>query len=105
LRPWGDDKDLLAAVNHGDFLSNGLRNRDLQARLYAKPAESKAEQRRRSAAISRKLRMLRAHGVIHKVPPTHRYQVAPGARATLVAILTSARTSLQQINELQRKAA
>lgn len=105
LRPWGDDKDLLAAVNHGDFLINGLRNRDLQALLYAKPAESEAEQRRRSAAISRKLRMLRAHGVIHKVPHTHRYQVAPGARATLVAILTSARTSLQQINELQRKAA
>ena len=101
LRPWGDDKALLTAVNHGDFLINGFRNRDLQALLYDQPTESKSERRRRSAAISRKLRMLRAHGIIHKVPRTHRYQVAPEARVILVAILTSSRTSLRQINQLQ----
>src|SRR2546426_372561 len=76
-----------------------------KAVLYAAPADSPQEKRRRSAAVSRKLRMLRAHGIIHKVPHTHRYVVAPQARTTLVAILTSARTSLNQINELQRRAA
>ena len=30
LRPWGEDKALLTAINHGDFLINGFRNRDLQ---------------------------------------------------------------------------
>jgi hypothetical protein len=105
LRPWADDRDLLAAVNHGDFLLQGLRNRDLQKLLYATPAASPEEQRRRSAAVSRKLRMLRAHSILHKVPHTHRYQVAPEARTMLAAVLTAARTSLQQINELQRKAA
>jgi hypothetical protein len=105
LRPWAEDKDLLLAVNHGGFLINGFRNRDLQALLYSQPAETKIEQRRRSAAISRKLRMLRAHGVIRKVPCTHRYNVAEDARTILVAILTSARTSLNQINALQGKAA
>src|SRR5216684_7548621 len=30
LRPWGEDKALCEAVNHGDFLINGFRNRDLQ---------------------------------------------------------------------------
>jgi len=105
LRPWAEDKDLLAAINHGDFLINGFRNRDLQALLYGEPAEAKAEKRRRSAAISRKLRMLRAHGIIRKVAHTHRYHVAPDARKVLVAILTSSRTTLNQINELGRKAA
>ena len=105
LRPFAEDRALLETVNHGDFIINGFRNRDLQAVLYDAPADSPQEKRRRSAAVSRKLRMLRAHGIIHKVPHTHRYVVAPQARTTLVAILTSARTSLQQINELQRRAA
>lgn len=105
LRPFAEDRELLAAVNDGDFMIHGLRNRDLQRRLYPTPADSPREQRRRSAAISRKLRMLRAHGILHKIPHTHRYQVAPEARTILVAILTSARTTLHQINELQRRAA
>ncbi len=105
LRPWAEDRDLLAAVNHGAFLLNGFRNRDLQAMLYTQPAESLAERRRRGAALSRKLRMLRAHGLIQKVPRTHRYHVTPAARTIIVAILTAARTSLNQINQLNRQAA
>ena len=105
LRPWGEDYPILQAVNRGEWCINGLRNRDLQAILYPKPAASKQEQRRRSAAISRKIRLLRAHGILHKVPHTHRYQVAAEARPMLVAILTAAQTSLKQINQLKGKAA
>jgi hypothetical protein len=105
LRPWGEDKLLLAAINRGDFLVHGFRNRDLQTLLYSNPSTSAVEQRRRSAAISRKLRILRAHGIIQKVPHTHLYHVAQAARTILIAILTTARTSLHQINELSRRAA
>lgn len=104
LRPLGADRPLLEAINHGDFLLNGFRNRDLQALLYATPPTSKQEQRRRSAAISRRLRMLRAHGVIRKVPHTHRYHVNPNARTMLVALLTAARTTLNQVNQLRNAA-
>jgi len=104
LRPLGDDRPLLEAINHGDFFLNGFRNRDLQALLFQEPASSIQEQRRRSAAISRKLRMLRAHGLIRKVPRTHRYVVSPDATTTLVAILTAARTTLNQINQLRNAA-
>ncbi len=97
LRPWGDDKQLLAAVNHGDFLINGFRNRDLQTLLYTTGAESDVD-RRRSAAVSRKLRLLKAHKIIQKVHPgTHRYQVG---RTILVAVLTTAQTSVHQLNQL-----
>ena len=105
LEPFGKDWALLEALNHGDFLIHGIRNRDLQAIVYGEPAATPQEKRRRSAAISRKLRMLRAHGIIHKVTGTHRYNVAPEARAMLLAILTSARTSLKQINALREEAA
>jgi hypothetical protein len=105
LQPFGEDRPLLEAINHGDLLIHGIRNRDLQAILYGEPAATPREKRRRSAAISRKLRMLRAHGIIHKVSGTHRYNVAPEARTMLLAILTSARTSLKQINALQEEAA
>lgn len=104
LRPSSDDKDLLAAINHGEFVINGFRNRDLQALLYATEANSPEERRRRSASISRKLRMLRAHGLTQKVPRTHRYHVTETGRAILIAILTIARTSVNQLNQLAKAA-
>jgi hypothetical protein len=105
LHPWGEDHALLAAVNRGDFLITGFRNRDLRPLLYAQPATSDLEQRRRSAAISRRLRMLRAHHLIQKVPHTHRYQVTAQGRSVLIAVLTTARSSLHQLNQLTEKAA
>jgi hypothetical protein len=105
LAPFGEDRALLQAVNHGEFMINGVRNRDLQAILYPQPAKSPAERRRRSAAVGRKIRMLRAHGILHKVSLRHRYHVAPEARTIIIAILTSAETSLKQINEIRGKAA
>jgi hypothetical protein len=104
LRPWADDKQLFSAINHGDFLIHGFRNRDLQRLLYATDAESPVDRRRRSSAISRKLRLLRAHGLIQKVSRTHRYHVTEAGRAILVAVLTVARTSVNQLNRLPQAA-
>ena len=104
LHPWAEDKDLLATINHGDFVINGFRNRDLQKWLYGAEAHSPIERQRRSAAISRKLRMLRAHGLIQKVPRTHRYQVTDIGRVIVVAVLTTARTSLNELNQLAKAA-
>lgn len=104
LCPWGQDKELFTAINHGEFFINGFRNRDLQALLYATPAESPAERRRRSSAISRKLRMLRAHGLIQKVSHTHRYHVTATGCTILVAVLTTASTTVHQLNHLLKAA-
>jgi hypothetical protein len=103
-----EDHRLLEAVNHGEFMLRGLRNRDLQALIYP-PAPADAplslpDRRRRSAAISRKLRLLRAHGLIQKIPKTHRYQLTPHGRLAITAILTMDRTSIAVINQLQKAA-
>ena len=92
-----DDSALLEAVNRGEFTINGLRNRDLQALLYPGPALCKQEQRRRSASISRKLRLLRAHGLIQKLAHTHRYQVTEKGRLILTALLAARHATLKQL--------
>jgi hypothetical protein len=104
LRPWGEDKELFTAINRGDFLINGFRNRDLQKFLYDRESQSPVECRRRSAAVSRKLRMLRAHGIIRKVPRTHRYHVTDTARYILIAVLTTSKSSVNQLNQLAKAA-
>src|SRR5262249_21177945 len=75
-----DDAALLTAVLDPKFTVNGLRNRDLVALLYQRPAQTAADQKRRSARVTRQLRLLRAHGVLHKVPKTHRYVVSETGR-------------------------
>jgi hypothetical protein len=49
--------------------------------------------------------MLRAHSLIQKVPKTHRYQITGAGRTVLMAILTTAHTSLHELNQLNQKAA
>jgi hypothetical protein len=94
------DLALLRAVNRGEFAINGLRNRDLQALLYSAPAADNATARRRSAAVSRKLRLLRAHGILQKLPHTHRYQVTDHGRLVLNAVLSAERTTTQQLTRI-----
>lgn len=95
------DAQLLEAVSKGEFLLHGLRNRDLQAVFFPDPTDNKKEKRRRSAQISRKLRMLRAHGLISKLPNTHRYIVSNQGRRVITALLTVRQAD---INQLQKAA-
>src|SRR5262249_19035186 len=100
LQPLGQDYALLAAVNRGQVMIRGVRNRDLRAILYGEAAPTPEQQKRRSAAISRKIRLLRAHGILRKLSGTHRYHVTSEARTMIAAVLSAARTSLRQINQL-----
>lgn len=92
-----EDGQLLEAVNRGEFAINGFRNADLRGLLYTKPPSDEAEERRRSAAITRKLRLLRAHGLIHKIPKTHRYQLSPHGRNVINALLAARQASTAKL--------
>jgi hypothetical protein len=90
LNPLGqEDARLLEAVGGGEFLLTGFRNRDLQQRLYGDGRVSRAEQRRRSAAVTRKIRLLRAHGLIHKVSGSYRYKLSPAGQQAIAALLSA----------------
>ena len=101
LRPWADpDLALLRVVNRGEFSVNGFRNRDLQSLLFDHAPVSTKEKRRRSARVSRLLRMIRTHHLIQKVPHTHRYVLTPRGRDIISAILASQQITLHQLNKL-----
>lgn len=91
------DAALLEAVSQHEFLINGLRNRDLRRLQYGADSDDPTEQRRRSAAVTRQLRLLRAHGLIQKVPKTHRYMVSERGRQTLTALLAARNASAEQL--------
>lgn len=101
LRPWADpDLALLRAINRGEFSVNGFRNRDLQSLLFDQAAGSDQEKRRRSARLSRLLRMLRAHHLIQKVSRTHRYVLTYRGREIISAVVASHQITLEQLNKL-----
>ena len=82
LRPWSpEDSLLLQAVADGKFALNGFRNRDLRTSL-----SQFQRQDIKAQTITRRLRLLRAHSIIRKVPHTHRYVVTDTGRAILTAL-------------------
>jgi hypothetical protein len=100
LRPFADDSALVEAISRGEFAINGFRNRDLQAIFFPRAAKSQQDARRRSGWVSRKLRLLRAHGLITRVTGTHRYQLTSAGRKSITAILTALRSTVRQLTPL-----
>jgi hypothetical protein len=94
-----DDAALLEAAARGEFLVNGFRNRDLQHLLFDRPATEPAEKRRRSGQITRKLRMLRAHGLVHKVPHTHRYMLSDKGRRVSTALHAAREADIDTLSQ------
>jgi len=94
-----EDARLLETTNRGEFTINGFRNRDLRGLLFTNTPTDEAEQRRQSAATTRRLRLLRAHGLIHKVPKTHRYQVSPHGREIINALLAARQASIAKFTQ------
>jgi hypothetical protein len=84
-----EDAQLLEAVNRGEFVINGFRNRDLRALLYTAEPLTPKDAKRQSSAVTRKLRLLRAHGLIQKIKSTHRYQLTAQGRRAITALLTA----------------
>jgi len=97
-----EDGALLQAIGRGEFTLNGFRNKDLQALLFDTPPAGPQDARRRSAQVSRKLRLLRAHGLIKKVSNEHRYYLTQHGRKVVTASLAARQAS---VNLLTPKAA
>jgi hypothetical protein len=90
LRPFEpDDAKLLEVVSRGEHLIKGFRNRDLRVTIYGETSDLK-ERKRQAARITRKLAILRAHGLIKKIPRTHRYTLTADG-TTAITVLTAAR--------------
>lgn len=93
-----NDLGLLQAICRGEFAISGLRNRDLRALLYPSPKPlTHIETRRLSAKVTRQLRLLRAHGILRKVPKSHLYRLTKKGQLLTTALFAARRASVKQI--------
>jgi hypothetical protein len=72
----------------GALLLHGFRNRDVRAVLYG-DSDDPVERRKQGAAITRLLALLRAHGLIVKVPKSHRYNLSAASKRIVTALLAA----------------
>jgi hypothetical protein len=96
------DSQLLAAINQGEFLIHGFRNRDIKRKLFGddtQPSHTKIG-RSQSGKITRWLTLLRAHHLIKKITHTHRYALTEKGRLVITAILAAQNASTKQLAEL-----
>ena len=83
----GADQALFTAVLRGEFAVRGFRNRELAAHLFASPPVDSTERRRRCGQISRHIALLRAHGLLAKIPRSRRYRVTTLGQRFMTAAL------------------
>lgn len=100
LRPWdGQDLSLLSAINRPEFHLAGFRNSDIATALYPKDQTQLHRKRAASARTSYRLRVLREHGLIAKIPKKQRYRTTPKGNEIAAAILLAQHVTVKQLNQ------
>lgn len=88
LRPVSpQEAAVFAAVLKGEFLLKGFTNRDLREQLESGNMADPQQRRRASGRTTRRLRLLRAHGLIRKVSHTRYYRVTAKGQQIMTAAL------------------
>lgn len=96
-----EDVGLLRAISRGEFATAGFRNRDIRYLLDPTSRHATAEVSRRLAAkITRRFRLLRAHGIIRKIPKTQRYMLTPRGQLLTAALFASRDADIKQLTAL-----
>jgi hypothetical protein len=91
-----EDAGLLEAVSRGEWLVVGFRNRDIRHALYG-DARDETTHRRQASRVSRLLGLLRAHGLIRKIPRTHRYLLTTEGSSVIPALLAANNATIQML--------
>lgn len=100
LNPFeGNDNATLKALGSGEFCIHGFRNKDLRKYLFG-ISKNKALDKKHSAKVTRQIRLLRAHGLIKKVPRAHRYNVTDKGQQAIMTILAAGAVGCKKLTEL-----
>jgi hypothetical protein len=96
-----DDLKLMRFIARGEHTLNGFRNRDLRAWMdpEAHFADA-ASARRASGRATRRIQLLRAHGLVRKVPRTTRYQLTAKGSRTAAAILAASEYAFSRFDRI-----
>jgi len=94
-----EELQLLKAVANGRLAINGFRNGDIRQALFGDDTD-KQQSRRRSAQVSRKLSLLRAHGLIRKVPRTRRWVLSEEGKKITTLLCAAENASATELMKL-----
>lgn len=101
LRPWSSgDLPLFEAINRPEYLLSGFRNVDLAVSLFANDRLCAQSSRAASARVSYRLKLLRAHGLIAKIPGTRRYRITRKGSQICTAILLVQHVTVEQLSKI-----
>jgi hypothetical protein len=70
-----DDQALFQATLRGEHAVRGFRNGELRDQLFGPKPDDLVERRKQCGRVSRRISLLRAHGLVCKVPRSRRYHV------------------------------
>ncbi len=88
LRPISpEDARIFAVLIKGELTLQGFRNKDLRQQIYPYSDRDPDQKRKAAARITRLLRLLRAHGLVHKSPRGRYYTVSPRGQKLMSAAL------------------
>ena len=102
LNPWSEqDFALLTFLGKGEYAINGFRNKNLCHWLEPCTQTASLQERRKlSAKATRLIGMLRAHGLVRKVPKENRYVLTQTGQTFANALLVASATELKRLTEL-----
>ena len=100
LNPWNkEDNQTLQFLARGEHQLNGFVNKQLREALYGKSKDA-THRKKQSGQATRRLRLLRAHGLIRKVPRANRYQLTEKGRKVTAAILAASSADTEQLMDM-----
>jgi len=102
LNPWQEeDYKLLTFLAKGEHAIGGFRNRDLRKWLYPESDKlEKEEQKRYSGRTTRRIKLLRVHGLIKKVAKENRYMLTAKGQKFACALMTASAVDIKGLTKL-----
>jgi len=102
LNPWGnEDYRLLTFLAKGENAIRGFRNKDIRLNLYPETAKMPPPQQRKYAArVSRRIKLLRVHGLVKKVAKENRYMLTSKGRNFATGLINASNIDIKRLTEI-----
>ena len=102
INPWQEeDYKLLTFLAKGEHAINGFRNKDLRRCLYGESGVlSKQGQKKYSGRTTRRIKLLRVHGLVKKVAKENRYILTAKGRKFACALMTASAVDVKGLTNI-----
>jgi hypothetical protein len=102
LNPWQEeDYKLLTFLSKGEHAIVGFRNKDLRSWLYPESKQlPKDEQKKYSGRTTRRIKLLRAHGLVKKVARENRYILTAKGQKFACALMTASTVDIKGLTSI-----